>query len=80
MSGKDATPRQPGTAEVELLIARVEEMREAQKEFFENRMKSSLGLAKDKERAVDEIIRQFRTAGYNPDKFKTKVEQSRMFG
>ena len=65
--------------DIELLMARVEEMRRHQKDFFARRMPADKQLAIAKEIHVDELCRQFRKRGYNPDRFKVNTEQKKMF-
>lgn len=65
--------------DMELLMARMEQLREAQVDFNKNggdiRRKKVSGL----ETQMDDLLRHYRRKGYNPDEFKKKVEQNNMF-
>jgi len=64
---------------IELLLARVEEMRTHQRDWFARKMPADLSQAKQKEKEVDELCRRIRGRGYNPDHLKTVTQQKRMF-
>lgn len=69
--------------DLELLMARVEQMRSAQSEYFKHcRGPSSetwLKKSKALESAVDELLKNLRRKGLNPDPFKVTNEQQGLF-
>lgn len=65
--------------ELELLVARVEEMRESQVAYFDRRKTWDLMQSKIKEKEVDEMLLRLRSRGINPDPFKQKTEQKKLF-
>lgn len=67
------------TENLELLMHRVEEMRELQKEFF-NGKRSVLSEAKRKEGQVDAAVAKLKQMGYSTEKYKQrKPDQSNLF-
>lgn len=64
---------------IELLLARVEEMRTHQRDWFARKMPYDLQQSKAKEKEVDELCRRIRARGYNPDRFKTNIKQDKLF-
>lgn len=65
--------------DIELLMARVELMRTAQRDYFARRMQADKKLAIALENEVDGLLRQLRKKGYNPDLYKVKSEQKNLF-
>jgi hypothetical protein len=70
-------------ADLELLMARTEQMMAAQRDYFNNKggpsartwLKTSMGL----EEGVRELLKQLRRKGYNPDPHKVTTEQNNLF-
>lgn len=65
--------------DIELLMARVEQMRQAQRDYFTRKMTADKKLSIALEGNLDELLKQYRRKGYNPDRFKTKSEQQGFF-
>lgn len=65
--------------DIELLMARVEAMRAAQRDYFARRMQADKKLSIALEQEVDGLIRQLRKRGYDPEPFKGMVEQKKLF-
>jgi len=65
--------------DIELLMQRVLEMREAQVQYFNNRNNVNLRMSKARETVVDDLMKQFRKKGYDPNRFKNKTEQKNLF-
>lgn len=65
--------------DVELLMARVEEMREAQNSYFRFKGETWLKKSKAKEKALDDVVKMLRRKGYNPDRFKTNQQSNEIF-
>lgn len=67
--------------DLELLLCRVLEMRTHQTDFFKRKMPADLKLSKQKESEVDRLIKQFRSNGYDPERFKSSgpSEQKPLF-
>jgi len=65
--------------DIELLLARIEEMRGHQRDFFARRMQADKKLSIQKEKEVDELCKLMRRKGYDPERFKTSTEQKNMF-
>lgn len=65
--------------DIELLMQRVLETREAQRLYFNNRNDVNLRHSKAKEAALDDLMKQFIRKGYDPNRFKNKSEQGSIF-
>lgn len=65
--------------DIELLMQRIQEVREAQRQYFNNRNDTNLRHCKALEQALDDLLKQLRRKGYDPDRFKTKTKQGGMF-
>lgn len=65
--------------DLELLMARVSEMRTHQRDYFARGMKLDLSMSKQKEREVDELMARLRARGYDGSRFTNKTEQNKLF-
>lgn len=65
--------------DLELLLARVEEVRDAQKTYFKLRNDVNLAKSKAREAALDEVIKLMRKKGYDPEKFKVTPNKNELF-
>lgn len=65
--------------DIEILMARVEEMRAAQRDYFARRMTADKKRSIALEQEVDNLCHQLRRRGYNPDRYKMKSVQKGMF-
>jgi hypothetical protein len=65
--------------DLELLMARVEQMRGHQRDYFARKTQTDKKLSIELEKQVDELIRQLRRRGYNPERFKTNTYQKGLF-
>jgi hypothetical protein len=63
---------------LELLLARVEEMRTHQRDFFARRQTTDKQLSIKKEKEVDDLCKVLRRRGYDPERFKTNTNQGRL--
>lgn len=64
--------------DLELLINRVEAMRAAQRQYFRQRSEVDKKKSITLEETVDAILRQMRRKGYNPDRFNSRSEQTKL--
>ncbi|MEO6610721.1 MAG: hypothetical protein ABIT05_01270 [Chitinophagaceae bacterium] len=64
--------------DIELLMARVEEMRTAQRDFFARKMNADKRIAIAREIELDALLRQLRKR-YDPTRFKNRTEQKGLF-
>lgn len=69
--------------DLERLMAKAEQMREAQREYFQNRGGPSkqtwLNKAKKLEQELDQQLLTLRKKGHRPDQYKTNTEQRKIF-
>lgn len=66
-------------ADIELLMLRIYEMREAQRLYFNNKNDVNLKYSKAREKVVDDLLKQFVRKGYDMNRFKNNTEQGSMF-
>lgn len=68
--------------DLERLMAKAEQMREAQRDYFRNRSGPSketwLNKAKKLEQEFDQVLATLRKKGLSPDKFKTNTTQGNL--
>lgn len=65
--------------DLELLMLKVEETRDAQNHYFANRGELWLAKSKVKEKELDQFLKTLRRKGYNPDQHKTSTQQEKLF-
>jgi hypothetical protein len=58
---------------IERLMLKVEEMRQAQRQYFKNKDRINLKVSIAKEENVDAFMRQLKKNGYNPDNQQTET-------
>lgn len=61
--------------DTELLLARVEEMRDYQRKYFKYRMESYKKQAIEAEKKVDKLIDQLKARGYDVKRFKSNNQK-----
>jgi hypothetical protein len=64
---------------LELLLARAELVRDAQKEYFRQRNETNKRKAIALERQLDDVTSQLRRAGFNGDRFKNRTVTDTLF-
>lgn len=65
--------------EIELLMLRVCEMRNAQRLYFKFKDQIYMKEAKAKEARVDDLVYALKRRGFDPNNMKDKTEQNKLF-
>ncbi len=65
--------------DLELLMNRVNKMREKQIQFFSSRNEVTKKQAIELEKQVDQLMIQLRKKGYDPSKYDPNYQQKTMF-
>lgn len=73
------TPEKIYRDTLELLLARTEEVREAQKTFFRQRNDTNKNKAIKLERQLDEVVVTLKRKGFNGDRFKGQATSANLF-
>jgi hypothetical protein len=65
--------------DLELLMARTEQVREAQRNYFKHKTDVWKRKAIAMEGTLDEVLKQLRRKGYDPDRFKKQQPDNKLF-
>lgn len=65
--------------DIELLMARIQQTREAQIVYALHKNPTNERKKVDAERSLDEVMKTLTKKGYNPDRFKMKAKTNNLF-
>lgn len=65
--------------DLELLLARAEQVRDARAELHRQRNDTNKRKTEKLERQLDDVLEQMRRKGYNGDRFKAEPTRARLF-